>query len=189
MINIHSVLPRSEINGPGARMVVFFQGCNRGCPGCFNPQTHSQNSNKAMTAAGIFSGYFKVPGPSSGAAVEGLTVSGGEPFLQPEGLCELLKTAKIEYGLTNVVYTGYLMDELLVRDGTEEILGYVDVLIDGPFKNEYKESSLLARGSTNQTLHLLSKRYREEDFLMKGKIEIIISKDGAITRTGFSCAD
>jgi len=189
LINIHSVLPRSEINGPGARMVVFFQGCNRGCPGCFNPQTHSQNPNKAMTVAEIFSGYFKEPQPGSGGAVEGLTISGGEPFLQPEGLHELLKAAKVEYGLTTVVYTGYLKDELLGKDGMEEIFSYIDVLIDGPFKDEYKESSLLARGSTNQTFHMLSNRYKEEDFLMKGKIEIIISKDGTITRTGFSCAD
>jgi len=189
LINIHSVLPRSEINGPGARMVVFFQGCDRRCPGCFNPQTHSQNPNKVMTAAEIFSGYFKMPGPANGAAVKGLTISGGEPFLQPEGLYELLKTAKLDHGLMTVVYTGYLMEELRGKDGMEELFGYIDVLVDGPFKNEYKEPSLLARGSTNQIFHMLSEKYREEDFLMKGKIEIIISKDGTITRTGFSCAD
>ncbi len=189
MINIHSVLPRSEINGPGARMVVFFQGCNRGCSGCFNLQTHSQNSNKSISVAEIFSEYFRGPVNKIGGAIEGVTVSGGEPFMQPEGLYELLKTSKTEYNLTTVVYTGYLIDELLAKDDTKKVFSYIDVLIDGAFKNEYKESSLLARGSTNQTFHLLSPSYKEEDFLMKGRVEIIISKDGTITKTGFSCAD
>lgn len=189
MINIHSVLPRSEINGPGARMVVFFQGCSRGCPGCFNPQTHSQKPNKSVSVAEIFSEYLRKPANKIGAPIEGVTVSGGEPFMQPEGLYELLKTAKAEYGLTTVVYTGYLIDELLAKDDTKKAFSYIDVLIDGAFKNEVKEPSLLARGSTNQTFHLLSRRYKKEDFLMKGRVEIIISKDGTITKTGFSCAD
>lgn len=189
MINIHSVLPRSEINGPGARMVVFFQGCNRGCPGCFNPQTHSQNSNKSTSVAELFSDYFKESTPNTGAAIEGVTVGGGEPFMQPEGLYELLKTAKTEHGLTTVVYTGYCKDELLAKDGMAEIFNFIDVLVDGAFQKEDKESSLLARGSTNQTFHLLSSRYKEKDFLMKGRLEIIISKDGTITKTGFSRID
>ncbi len=189
MINIHSVLPRSEINGPGARIVVFFQGCSRGCPGCFNPQTHSQELNKSVSVSEIFSDCFDESTSNISAAIEGVTVSGGEPFMQPEGLYELLKTAKTEYGLTTVVYTGYCKDELLAKDGMAEIFSYIDVLVDGAFLKDDKELSLLARGSTNQVFHLLSSRYKEEDFLMKGRVEIIISKDGTITKTGFSCAD
>jgi anaerobic ribonucleoside-triphosphate reductase activating protein len=162
-------------------MVVFFQGCNRGCPGCFNPQTHSQNPNKEMTAAEILAGCFK-------AGLEGLTVSGGEPFLQVTGLGELLKAAKTDHGLTTVVYTGYQMEELLKIQGAKDILAFIDVLIDGPFEEDRPEPTFLARGSVNQRFNLLGTRYCEADFLMKGRAEIIIGIDGTVTKTGFSRA-
>ena len=65
-------------------------------------------------------------------------------------------------------------------------LPYIDVLIDGAYEYEKKEKSLLARGSTNQSIHLLTDRYGLADFYMPGKVEIIIESDGIIKETGFS---
>jgi len=142
-----------------------------------------------MSVSDIFAGCFRASQTGSGAGLEGLTVSGGEPFLQPRGLYDLLRAAREIYGLTTVVYTGFLLEELKADERTREILNYTDVLIDGAFEKDKLEPTLLARGSTNQRFNLLGAGYREEDFIMKGRAEVIIGEDGTVTKTGFSRAE
>lgn len=178
-LNIHAVLPSSRVNGPGPRMVIFFQGCTRGCPDCFNPDTHPLEIRESLRVEDIFSRFH-----SDG--IEGITVSGGEPFLQPDGLICLLKTARENYNLNTIVYTGFTYDEILGMPALYPSLPYIDVLIDGAYEYEKKEKSLLARGSTNQSIHLLTDRYGLADFYMPGKVEVIIESDGIIKETGFS---
>lgn len=178
LINIHAVIPGSRVNGPGKRMVVFFQGCSRGCVGCFNPDTHTFEERSLYTASGIFESFA----PSG---IEGLTVSGGEPFMQVSGLLELLQESS-KRGLSSMVYTGFTIEELLNRAEAKRCLEYIDVLIDGPYREEMAEHTLLARGSTNQRLHFLTERYALSDLYMPGKVEVTIGKDGVITETGFS---
>ncbi|MDH4099219.1 MAG: radical SAM protein [Nitrospirota bacterium] len=178
-LNIHAVLSDSRVNGPGARMVVFFQGCARGCRGCFNPDTHPDETRDLLTVDQIFQKYYS-------GTIEGITVSGGEPFRQPEGLRNLLSAAREVYGLTTVVYTGYLHEELKGSPTAAECLKFIDVLIDGPYDEENKEETLLARGSTNQKFHFLTSRYTVDDFYMPGRVEVTIRKDGTVTETGFS---
>jgi len=177
-LNIHAVIPCSRINGPGKRLVVFFQGCDRDCAGCFNPATHSFETAALYSTDEVFERHL-APG------VEGLTISGGEPFLQTEGLAELLKIAKERRNLTTIVYTGFTLEELQKKTSSAEALKYTDVLIDGPFVESKKEMTLLARGSSNQTFHFLSNAYAIQDFHMPGKIEINIGKDGVVIETGF----
>ncbi len=180
-INIHAVLPASTVNGPGRRLVVFFQGCGRGCAECFNTDTHPREPRRLYTPSALLDEYL-------GKAVEGLTVSGGEPFDQPDGLSELLRLARTRYGLTTVVYTGYTIEEIRADERRAACLEHVDVLIDGPFVERLKEPTLLARGSTNQSIHLLTDRYSLEEFVMRGRVEVIIGKDGNVIETGFSKA-
>ncbi|MBI5971041.1 MAG: radical SAM protein [Deltaproteobacteria bacterium] len=177
LINIHAVLKTSSVNGPGLRMVVFFQGCSRNCPGCFNPQTHPLDAKTLMTPAEIFNEYYA-------GGVEGITVSGGEPFSQPAGLERLLESSRAR-GLSTVVYTGFTHEELLKMPEASVALTFTDALIDGPFEIEKTEKTLLARGSTNQRTIFLTGRYAEADFYMPGKIELIIGKNGIVTGTGF----
>ncbi len=178
VINIHSVIPFSRVNGSGARLVIFFQGCNQSCPDCFNPETHSFKEMNLLTAGEIFAGYL-VDG------IEGITVSGGEPFEQPSGLFEILKTAKKGYGLSTVVYTGFTYKYLAGKNDCKDLFEYIDVLIDGRYDRSKQEESLLARGSSNQNFYFLNDRYTIEDFLIPGKVEYTFSKDGSIARTGF----
>lgn len=182
VINIHSVIPVSRINGPGSRMVVFFQGCKRNCQGCFNPDTHSFDTENFFTPEEIFENHHT-------GKIEGLTVSGGEPFLQVEGLCNLLKLAHETYRLSTVVYTGFSYSELKADPAAEACLELIDVLIDGMYDESDKETSLLARGSVNQGFHFLSNRYKKEDFYMQGKVEVIIGTEGRIIATGFGKVD
>ena len=179
LINIHSIIPASRINGPGKRMVIFFQGCKNKCPGCFNPETHPFKISAEYAPASLLNKFFR-PG------IEGITISGGDPFYQRRGLLRLLKTAKDDYGLSTVVYTGFTYKQLENSTLCRTIFKYTDVLIDGRFEEADKEPTLLARGSTNQRLIFLSSRYNEADFIMQGKAELIIGADGTITHTGFS---
>lgn len=179
IINVHSIIPVSRINGPGKRMVVFFQGCRNKCAGCFNPETHPFIRISEHSPGTIFGKFYR-PG------IEGLTVSGGDPFYQRRGLLRLLKCAKDDYGLSTVVYTGFTYERLAASAYCRVIFRYTDVLIDGKFDETRREPSMLARGSTNQRLHFLSSRYVEKDFVMPGKVELIVGSDGTITQTGFS---
>ena len=179
IINVHSIIPVSRINGPGKRMVVFFQGCNNKCAGCFNPETHPFFKFAEYSPRIIFTKFYR-PG------IEGITVSGGDPFYQRRGLLRLLKSAKDDYGLSTVVYTGFTYERLAASTICRTIFRYTDVLIDGRFDETKRETTMLARGSTNKRLHFLSKRYKKEDFIMPGKVELIVGSDGTITQTGFS---
>ncbi len=178
LIDIHSIIPSSRVNGPGTRMVIFFQGCGKDCPGCFNPELKPFGTGKKLRPGDIFTEH-----PLAG--LDGITVSGGEPFDQPQGLMVLLKRAVESYGLSTVVYTGYTIEELSGIPECEPSLNFIDVLIDGRYNQSRKEPTTLARGSTNQCFCYLSSRYEESDFYMPGKAEVIIGKDGTVTRTGF----
>lgn len=178
-MNIHSVIACSRVNGPGRRMVVFFQGCKRRCPGCFNPQTHPLREEKLLTPLEVFRRHLE-------EGIEGITISGGEPFLQIEGLRDLLSLAKEEYGLTTMVYTGYRYEELSGMASAEKVFRHIDVLVDGEFDITRKEPTLLARGSTNQRFLFLSPAYTIDDLCMEGRTELIINEDGDVVTTGFS---
>ena len=179
LLNIHSVIEKSRVNGPGERLVVFTQGCAHGCKGCFNSALHSYEYGEKISPTELLRTHHA-------AALEGITVSGGEPFDQPRALESLLKAAKEVCGHTCVVYTGYEYENLVSGELTSKCLSYIDVLIDGRFVESKKEATLLARGSTNQKFIFLTDRYDQEDFYMPGKVEITIGPDGTVTSTGFS---
>lgn len=179
LINLHSVIPSSRVNGPGNRMVIFFQGCDNNCPGCFNHMLKTFETRNECRPEEVFSKHFK-------NGIDGITVSGGEPFLQPEGLLELLKLAVNTYGLSTVVYSGFTKKELMNIPECAVCLNFIDVLVDGRYSISKNEPTLLARGSTNQRFCFLSDRYEKADFYMPGKVEVIIDKDGNVTQTGFN---
>jgi anaerobic ribonucleoside-triphosphate reductase activating protein len=160
-------------------MVIFFQGCNKNCPGCFNPGLQPFETRNQYLPEEIFIKYLA-------EGIDGITVSGGEPFLQPEGIFELLKRAVKTYGLSTVVYTGFTIEELMNIPECAVCLKFTDVLVDGRYNKSKNEPTLLARGSTNQRFCFLSDRYEEADFYMPGNVEVIIGKDGTVTKTGFS---
>ena len=159
-------------NGIGVRVTLFVSGCTNHCPGCFQPQTWDFDFGKPYTAdteAEIFAELDR-------GYVDGLTVLGGEPFEpsnQPE-LCRLLRHVKERYPQKNIwVFSGFRLDDELLRDGsyprgqyTDEMLSYIDILVDGRFTQELKDISLQFRGSRNQRVIDLKKT------LASGKIVI-----------------
>ncbi len=149
-------------DGPGVRVSLFVSGCRHHCKGCFNPETWDFEYGELYTEETqekilklLATGYIK-----------GFTLLGGEPF-EPENqreLVKLLKRIKEEYPGKDVwCYSGYLYDADLAEGGsvytevTEEMLSYIDVLVDGEFVEELKDVSLAFRGSSNQRIIELGK--------------------------------
>lgn len=146
-MRIAGLVQDSIVDGPGLRFVVFVQGCPHHCLGCHNPGSHDPEGGKEMAVRDIINQMMSNP------LTDGLTLSGGEPFEQAEDCFELANFAKW-YGLNVWCYTGYTFEHL--RDyGTpaqKALLRNVDVLVDGPYKQEERRLSLPWRGSTNQRI-------------------------------------
>ncbi|MCX6623226.1 MAG: 4Fe-4S single cluster domain-containing protein [Acidobacteria bacterium] len=167
----------SRANGPGVRAVVWFQGCTLGCPGCFNPGTHDAGLGYEGDVESLAGLILAAPG------IEGVSISGGEPFQQPEALAELVGRLR-ETPLSILVFSGYPMEVARARPGGPEILANTDVLVAGPYRQDLHFGSGLL-GSANQRLHLLTGRYRLADFVTLPASEVILHRDGSVTVTGF----
>ena len=137
----------SIVDGPGLRFTVFTQGCPHGCPGCHNPESHDPAGGDEATVAELAAKLLSNP------LTDGLTLSGGEPFLQAEECSQLARIAR-ENGLNVWTYTGYTYENLLEIQcpAWTALLETTDVLVDGPFLLEEKSYGTLFRGSRNQRL-------------------------------------
>lgn len=146
-------------NGEGIRVTLFVSGCRNRCPGCFQPETWSFTYGNPFT----YEAKEELLSALNNPSVRGLTILGGEP-MEPEnqeGLLPLLREFKSRFPEKNVwVYTGNLYEELIGDRGehpkhlkiTEELLSYVDILVDGRFVKEEKSLGLRFRGSSNQRI-------------------------------------
>ncbi|MFR3202707.1 MAG: 4Fe-4S cluster-binding domain-containing protein [[Clostridium] leptum] len=105
-LRLAGVIKESIVDGPGIRFVVFGQGCPHRCPGCQNPQTHDFSGGYDTTTERLLAEIRKNP------MLKGITLSGGDPFVQPEAMAELAEEAH-KLGLNVVTYTGYTIEELL----------------------------------------------------------------------------
>ena len=104
-IRLAGLEPESIVDGPGYRFTVFVQGCPHNCPGCHNPQTHDFSGGHLADTDDVIAHLGKNP------LVRGLTLSGGEPMMQPEPLYLIAKEAK-EKGMNVWCYTGFTLEEL-----------------------------------------------------------------------------
>lgn len=149
-------------DGPGVRVSLFVSGCRHHCKGCFNPETWDFGYGKPYTQE-TQEKILKLLEPGY---IQGFTLLGGEPF-EPENqrdLVGLLRRIKEEYPEKDIwCYSGYLYDVDLAEGGrvhtevTDEMLSYIDVLVDGEFVEELKDVTLVFRGSSNQRIIELRK--------------------------------
>lgn len=136
--------------GPGARALVAFAGCARGCPGCI--ARHAQDGAAATRMSLREVAQFVATALAGGAC--GLTVTGGEPFEQPEALHALLVAARAAGCRDRLVYSGFTRAEL--ERNHPGPLSEIDALVDGPFLRE-RPAAEPWRGSANQAFHLLTR--------------------------------
>lgn len=140
------IQPDSILDGSGIRTVIWFQGCLHNCEGCQNPETHDLNGGIVFDVDEIKKKLKKLKYQN------GITLSGGDPFFQPEAAFEIAKFAKC-IGLNIWAYTGFTYEALLNGDKKRlELLKLVDVLVDGKFIMDKKSLNCKFRGSTNQRL-------------------------------------
>lgn len=148
-LRIAGIINESIADGPGIRMVIFTQGCSHNCSGCHNPQTHSFDVGELIDIDKIIYDISKNP------LLDGITLSGGDPFEQAEA-CALLAGEVKRLGLNVITYTGYTYEQLIglseQRAGFDELLNNTDMLIDGPFIDKEKNLLLKFRGSANQRI-------------------------------------
>ena len=156
-------------NGPGVRVSLFVFVCRHKCKNCFNSEAWDFSYGTPFTRDTIDT-IIRYLSPGH---IKGLTLLGGEPF-EPEnqeGLIAFMRRVKKECPDKDVwAYTGYLLDEDLVEGGknytpyTDELLSYIDVLVDGPFVLELKSLMLKFKGSSNQRV-IDMKTYRESGII------------------------
>lgn len=150
LIRLASKLQRNSIvDGEGIRAVVWTQGCPHNCPGCHNPETHDFGGGVLVDVEEL-----KEEINSLDSEV-GVTLSGGDPFVQPEACLEIAKYChKIDLNVW--CYTGYTYEQLLKKSEANPIIGEflneIDVLVDGRFVQRLKSLEAKFRGSKNQRL-------------------------------------
>lgn len=162
-IRIASILEDSIVDGEGLRLVVFAQGCLHACPGCHNPSSHPLGDGYLVDEEEI------VERLRSNPLLSGITLSGGEPFLQVDAftsLCEAIAKVRPELDpeFTIMAYTGYTLEELLAEGNKEKylpLLKHIDILVDGRFILSQKSLELKFRGSKNQRIIDLNQSLRK----------------------------
>ncbi|MDR3336196.1 MAG: anaerobic ribonucleoside-triphosphate reductase activating protein [Treponema sp.] len=146
-IRIGGIEPESIVDGPGFRYALFVQGCELRCPGCHNAQLQSFEGGREVSIDELLSNLAANP------LLDGLSLSGGDPFTQAEA-CATLAEAVHTLGLSVMTFTGYLWEDLIApgRPDWLRLLEASDVLVDGPFMQELRNIDLRFRGSSNQRL-------------------------------------
>ncbi len=158
-IRIAGISNDSIVDGPGIRYTIFFQGCKHHCLNCHNPSTHDFSGGYLIEIDEIINSVKKNP------LLDGITLSGGDPLFQPEGVIELSKKCK-ELGLSVVCYTGYKYEELQKFVNFNELLENIDYLIDGRYVDSLRDLSLKYRGSSNQRIIDVRKSIAREKIIL-----------------------
>ncbi|AHG20052.1 radical SAM protein [Chania multitudinisentens RB-25] len=133
--------------GPGKRIGIWFQGCSLLCPGCLSPETWRFTRDKIAMATLVEQLRPWYP------QADGITISGGEPFDQPQALSQLLSAIRQDFNGNILVFSGYPYATIIPYLST--MAGLIDALVSGPFEQESPQT-LQLRGSDNQVLHLLT---------------------------------
>ena len=148
--------------GPGSRYALWVQGCPHNCKGCIAAESHSSNEGGEY----VDTEQILREIAEQRKVLTGITISGGEPFMQSKQLNDILKGV-IAMGLDVICYTGFLYEELKESKDThiKEMLGYIDILIDGKYIEELNTGSYL-RGSDNQRIIHLKDTYKKYEKMM-----------------------
>ena len=160
-IRIAGTVDDSIVDGEGLRYTIFVQGCPRRCPGCHNPETQCFEGGRLADTAELLAEIAANP------LLTGVTFSGGEPFMQPAPLVEIARACHSR-GLSIWSYTGFTLQELHARHDTavEALLSEVDVLVDGDYREEERDLTLMFRGSRNQRIDMKASRKQKRLVLL-----------------------
>lgn len=142
-LRVIDIVPGTSVDGPGLRTSIYFAGCTHKCPGCHNPQSWDPDSGREMSVDEImqvveYNGFD-------------VTFTGGDPLYQAEKLLPLAVELR-NRGYSIWCYSGFTYEKALQASDMAEVLGYCDVLVDGPYMESLRDVHLQFRGSSNQRL-------------------------------------
>ena len=144
-IKVLDILQQTMADGPGFRTAIYCAGCKHACKGCHNPQSWSFDAGQWVEVDALLD-VIKADEMSD------VTFSGGDPFYQVEAFTELARRIKQETTKTIWCWTGFTLEEIQASEKLSQLLPWLDVLVDGPFVLEERNTDLLFRGSPNQRI-------------------------------------
>jgi len=161
-LRIAGIVKESVVDGPGFRYVIFAQGCNHGCKGCHNPETHALDGGYEVDVESIVQDIKQCKN------IDGVTFSGGEPFLQAEAFVALAERLE-KINMKIVCYTGYTFEQIIQSGNYSflRLLKHIDILIDGLYIEELRDLSLTFRGSRNQRIIDVKESLKENKVVLK----------------------
>lgn len=180
---LYNIIPSTKVLGAKNRFAIWVQGCDKRCPFCLVPDSWSKTSGGyEMSISELVKKVCETKD------ISGLTISGGEPFLQSLELVNFINEVNLKRkGLDYIVYTGYQYDELCENREQKQLLESIDLLIDGEYVDELNDNTPLV-GSTNQGVYILTDRGEELAFDMSNKqsreIEFIVKDTKNIFTVG-----
>lgn len=156
-LNIANRIPYTAVEGPGLRFALWVQGCDIDCPACCNQELLPFVRRQVISSSQI---SWEIRQARENYGIEGVTFLGGEPAYQAKGLAEVAAFCQSQR-LSVMLFTGFRMEQLRQRNlpGVEQLLNHTDVLVDGPFVADRRDSNRNWVGSVNQKFHYLSQRY------------------------------
>ena len=174
-LRLHNRASPIHTLGPYSRYGIWVQGCSRRCDGCITPEAQPLDGGYEMEVEMLCREILREPG------LEGLTISGGEPYLQADALVELIEMLRRSADLGVIVYTGNCYEQIQA----ERLTALCDAIIDGPYRKERDDGKSL-RGSDNQRLILVTERYRGLMAFgtVERQVEAFVSPDGDIALVG-----
>lgn len=167
----------TKVLGPGKRYAIWLQGCRKHCKGCLFPEGRVIGKNGYWIIVDDI--IHEIEGI---CGLTGITISGGEPFLQARALATLVKQIRLNTNLDIMIYSGYTLKELLCwnNDSVNYIINNIDILVDGEYVDKLNNNSIY-RGSDNQIIHFLSSKYKQyEETILKVKnrsLEFVLRND------------
>lgn len=170
-LRISHYVNETKVLGPFVRSALWVHGCCFDCEGCIAKEMNN-GPYKTVSPSELAEVFLNIEG------VEGITISGGEAFLQAEGLAEMigLIRSKRDYGV--IIYTGFTIEALRAKKdaSVDALIELADIIIDGNYVKELDDGQPY-RGSSNQRILLISDRYREvaKDYYVPGKRNIEIN--------------
>lgn len=165
-LRVYNFIEHTEALGPFKRFGLWVQGCPFRCRGCMTPESIPNEGGLEIETSKLAEYILSFEN-------EGITISGGEPFMQSDALFELLNIIKSKKNLGVIIYSGYEYEEIK----NNPLISLTDVLIDGRYVDELNDGVAL-RGSSNQKVYFLTDRYKGYEYMYESKnreVEVRIS--------------
>lgn len=164
-LNLYQIAYPVTSLGPGQRVVIWVAGCRKQCVGCISPEMQDTGRGKLINTDELAHHLLNIP-----HTLNGITISGGEPFDQAAALSKLiLAVKKMRSEWSVIIYSGYFLKTIMKREICRSLLENTDVLIDGPFCSQIPSTHSLA-GSGNQHIHYLSSKYKSIEELTNNNL-------------------